>query len=117
MIHTFLTSNPKDIPVLDHLISGKKTVEGRPYSKKYHNVKRGNTIILKHKNKKHNSIVKSVKRYKTLEDYLKGEGLKKTLPGVTNFDDAIKIYNRWSSPTRRSQLESKFGFGMLAIRV
>ena len=33
MIYNFPTSNPKDIPVLDYLISGRKTVEGRPYSK------------------------------------------------------------------------------------
>eukprot|EP01047_Picozoa_sp_COSAG01_P136099 COSAG01_NODE_66440_length_270_cov_0.602339_1_plen_31_part_10 len=31
MIYQFPTSNPKDIPVLDYLISGRKTVEGRPY--------------------------------------------------------------------------------------
>eukprot|EP01051_Picozoa_sp_SAG22_P018688 SAG22_NODE_3220_length_1847_cov_8.779176_3_plen_118_part_00 len=117
MIHTLLTSNPNDIPVLDLLIEGKKTVEGRPYSLKYHKIKKGDTLIFKHKSKQHEVKVKSIRKYKTLEDYLKGEGLKKTLPGINSMEKAVKIYNRWSTPGRRAQLQSKYGYGMLAIRV
>ena len=35
---TFATSNPPEAPIFDHLKSGKKTVEGRPYSPKYQQV-------------------------------------------------------------------------------
>jgi hypothetical protein len=45
---TFSTSNPPECPVFTHLRNGTKTVEGRPYSKKYHAVKAGDVIAFKH---------------------------------------------------------------------
>ena len=61
--------------------------------------------------------VKSVKRYRTLEGYLRGESLRKTLPGIHSTQQAVKIYNKWSSPSQRNSLRSKYGYSMLAIRV
>jgi ASC-1-like (ASCH) protein len=115
--HTFQTSNPKVCPVFDLLKKGMKTIEGRPYSKKYHNIQKGDTIILKHNGSSFNARVKSVKRYKTLQGYLRNEGLKRTLPGIRDMDKAKQIYNKWSSPRRRQQLREKYGYAMLAIRV
>ena len=42
---------------------------------------------------------KSVKRYRTLEGYLRGESLRKTLPGIHGTQQAVKLYNKWSSPS------------------
>ena len=42
--HKFATHNPPEVPVFDYLKSGAKTVEGRPYSSKYHRVKVGDSI-------------------------------------------------------------------------
>ena len=67
--------------------------------------------------KKHKATVKSVKKYKTLKGYLRGEGLRRTLPGVTSVVEATRIYNKWSTPKQRSKLRQKHGFAMLAIRV
>ena len=115
--HKFATSNPPEIPVFDHLKSGAKTVEGRPYSSKYQKVEAGDSIVFASGSKKHEATVKSVKKYRTLKGYLQGEGLKKTLPGVSSMKDATRIYNKWSSPAKRSQLRQKYGHSMLAIRV
>ena len=45
--HTFETSNPRECPVFDLMRKGEKTVEGQPYSKKYHKVQEGDSIIYK----------------------------------------------------------------------
>ena len=111
---SFATSNPPDAPVFDHLRSGKKTVEGRPYSRKYQQVKSGDTIVFTHGGKKHTATVKSVKKYKTLKGYLRGEGLRKTLPGVTRLAEATRVYNKWSTPKQRSNLRQKYGYAMVA---
>ena len=71
---------------------GEKTVEGRPYSKKYHKVQEGDSIIFKHDGSTFKARVKSVRRYKTLKGYLKGESLHRTLPSVNRLDEAVEIY-------------------------
>ena len=114
---TFATSNPPEAPVFDHLKSGKKTVEGRPYSPKYQQVESGDTIVFTSSGKKHKATVKSVKKYKTLKGYLRGEGLRRTLPGVTSVAEATQIYNKRSTPKQGSKLRQKHGYAMLAIRV
>jgi ASC-1-like (ASCH) protein len=114
---TFATSNPSEAPVFDHLKSGKKTVEGRPYSSKYQQVQPGDHIVFTNGSRKHKVVVRSVKKYKTLKGYLRGEGLRKTLPGVTSVAEATQIYNKWSTPKQRSDLRKKHGYSMLAIRV
>ena len=68
--------------MFDLMRRGKKTVEGRPYSKKYHKVQEGDRIIFKHDGSTFKARVKSVKRYKTLKGDLKGESLHRTLPGI-----------------------------------
>ena len=115
--HTFQTGNPQVCPVFDLLKKGVKTIEGRPYSKKYHNIQKGDTIILKHNGSSFNARVKSVKRYKTLQGYLRNEGLKRTLPGIHGMDKAREIYNKWSSPWRRQWLREKYEYAVLAIRL
>ena len=116
-VHTFETSNPRECPVFDLMRKGEKTVEGRPYSKKYHKVQEGDRIIFKHNGSTFKARVKSVRRYKTFKGYLKGESLQRTLPGINRLDEAVKIYNKWSSPRRRQRLRHKYGYAMLAIRV
>ena len=116
-IHTFPTHNPKECPVFDYLKSGEKTVEGRPYSRKYHGLKSGDTIVFVSGDRKVKMVIKSIKRYKTLENYLRKETLSKALPGVSSVKKATEIYNKWSSPAKRRKLKSKYGFSMLAIRV
>jgi ASC-1-like (ASCH) protein len=114
---TFSTSNPPECPVFTHLRNGTKTVEGRPYSKKYHAVKAGDVIAFRHGSSVYRAKVKSVKWYQTLQGYLRGESLRKTLPGVHSTQQAVKIYNKWSSLAQRNRLKNKFGYSMLAIRV
>jgi ASC-1-like (ASCH) protein len=114
---TFPTHNPPEAPVFDHLKSGKKTVEGRPYSKKYQPVAPGDTIVFTSADRKHKATVRSVKKYKTLKGFLRGEGLRKTLPGVKSVAEATQIYNKWSTAKQRSDLRKKYDYAMLAIRV
>ena len=105
---TFNTANPRECPVFTHLRNGSKTVEGRPYSKKYHSVKARDVIAFKHGSSVYRAKVKSVKRYRTLEGYLRGESLRKTLPGIHSTQQAVKLYNKWSSPSQRNSLRIHF---------
>ena len=43
--------------------------------------------------------------------------MHRTLPGINRLDEAVEIYNKWSSPRRRQRLRHKYGYAMLAIRV
>ena len=113
----FATHNPPDNPVFDYLKSGAKTIEGRPYSTKYHQVAAGDRIVFVNGSSQHKATVKSVKKYKTLSAYLQGEGLKRTLPGVTTVKEGTRVYDKWSSPGQRSKLRQKHGYAMIAIRV
>ena len=115
--HVLPTDNPKEMPVFDLLKSGEKTVEGRPYSKKYHKIKAGDTITFRDGKRKQKATVASVKTYPSLSAYLRGETLRKTLPGVKSQKGAVRIYNKWSSPASRRQLKGKYGAAMLAIRL
>ena len=99
--HTFETSNPRECPVFDLMRKGEKTVEGRPYSKKYHKVQEGDSIIFKHDGSSFKARVKSVRCYKTLKGYLKGESLLRTLPGINRLDEAVKIYTNTPLGMRR----------------
>ena len=103
--------------MFDLMKKGVKTVEARPYSKKYHKVQEGDSIVIKRDDSTFKARVKSVRLYKILKGYLKGESLARTLPGINRMDEAVEICNKWSSPRRRQRLRHKYGYAMLAIRV
>ena len=99
--------------MFDHLQSSKETVEGRPYSPKYQQVESGDTIVFTNSGKKHKATVKSVKKYKTLKGYLRGEGLRRTLPDVTSVAEATQITT--SGAHQSNGLSSDRSMGMLCL--
>ena len=129
--HILKISNPQDAPTFDWIKHGIKTVEGRKYAEKYENYKPGDLLIFINNdndndndndnnndtNEKIFTVIKELRKYKTLEEYLKIEGYDKVLPGIKSFDDALKVYNRWSSVEEREEAmrKNKFGFGFVAI--
>lgn len=50
-------------------------------------------------------------KYESFRDYLRIEGLEKSLPGITNLEDALKIYAKFYS----TEEEKKFGVIALEI--
>ena len=116
-IHHLSIQNPADCPTFDYIESGIKTVEGRANSPKYHSYQKGDTLIFEWQSKTLKTIITDIKKYQTLEDYLDAEGFKKALPCVESFDEAIKIYNRWSNTDQRENYRKKYGYGFLGIHI
>ena len=103
--------------IYPYVASGEKSVEGRAWSKKrdYRKMKRGDKIIFSDlgSKKKTTAIISSIRRYKNVKDYLRGEGLKKCLPWARSLAEGIGIYygiaDDWEERIRKG--------GIFAIRI
>ena len=97
-------------PWFAHLKSGKKTIEGR-MGGKWSKLKNGDRIHII--NYRHCIVVRviDVRKYNSLEEYLRLEGLEKTLPSVKTIEEGVKIYTMWYA---KEEVKRK---GMLAIEL
>lgn len=98
----------------DLLLSGKKIVEGKKGTPKWANIEAKDIIVFRSEKDHHVFKVVTVVRYSTLKKYLKEEGLEKVLPGVTNIEEGMKIYQ--SAPISWTEKEIE-KYGILAIHV
>nr|QBK91002.1 MAG: ASC-1 like domain protein [Pithovirus LCPAC201] len=117
VIHHISIQNPKECPTFDYIKQGLKTVEGRKNSQKYQKIKRDDIIFFECNNETIKTYVTYVQKYTTLEDYLKEETLKLTLPNIETIEKGITIYNNWSTQKERQVLREKYGFGFLGIGI
>jgi ASC-1-like (ASCH) protein len=103
--------------IYSYVESGKKSVEGRAWSKKrdYRKMKRGDKIIFSdlESKKKVVAVIDQVKWYKSVKEYLRKEGLKKCLPWAKSLAEGIGIYygiaDDWEERIRNG--------GIFAIRI
>ena len=109
--------NPKDCPTFDLIKSGIKSVEGRKNSEKYQKYKKGDDIIFQYGRKTVKARITYIHRYRTIEDYLRRETLKRALPCVKKISDGVLIYNKWTTPSERALLYSKYGYSFLGIGI
>lgn len=93
---------------------GLKTVEGRKYNSKYHNLKSGDLLEFHCDDERFITEVIEVRTYKTLQEYLEVEGFKNVLPGVNSFEEAVAIYLQYNS---REELSKAGGFIGIHIRI
>ena len=93
--------NPPECPTFTLIQNGVKKVEGRKYSPKYQQYNVGDTLVFTFNGDSVSATITFLHKYKTLEDYLRGETVEAVLPGVTSFDAAVRLYNTWSSPQER----------------
>lgn len=99
---------------LDHLVTGRKTVEGRKASPRWITVKVGETIELTCKaepDRKEYFKVRSVRYYKDLTEYLETEGYDNCLPDIGSLEAAMEKYKEWS---KEGELK-KYGFMGIAL--
>jgi ASC-1-like (ASCH) protein len=103
--------------IFPYVANGKKSVEGRAWSKKrdYKKMRPGDEIIFTDlgSDKKVTAIITGIKHYKTVKKYLQSEGLKKCLPMAKSLADGIGIYygiaDDWEERIRKG--------GIFAIRI
>jgi len=117
MIYHLTFFDPQGCSLSTDIENGKKTVEGRPYSPKFDNFSKGDTIVFDLKNKNVICTITYIKKYKSLRAYLTKETLEKTIPCANNINDAVNIYNNFSSANKRQNLYNKYGFAFIAIGI
>jgi ASC-1-like (ASCH) protein len=93
-------------PWFSLLASCQKPVEGRKNSPKNAVIQAGDYLSFYCEDKSFVSEVVEVKKYPSLEAYLRDVTIEKALPGITSFEDAIHTYLQWNS---REDIE-KLGF-------
>lgn len=103
-----------DPPWFYLLKSGVKPVEGRKNTPKYQKIQVGDPIEFFWGDESFQAIVTQIRRYDTLEDYLKDVTIQKALPGVASFEDAVRIYLQWSS---REEIENLGFLGIFIVPI
>lgn len=90
---------------------GKKPIEGRKNLPKFRDWNVGDKLIFTIDTRSFETSITGLRKYRTLEDYLRTETLQRTLPGIKTIEEGVLTYLQWSS---REEIE-KIGF--LAIEV
>ena len=118
-IHTFGAYNPPHCDLYQEIVDGNKTVEGRKYSKRYQNIKAGDTIIFNFTGHEFLLIcnVTYVRRYPDVISFLKQETLKKTVPCVKTMDEGIQLYENYVPRSEINQIRKEFGYGFVAFGI
>ena len=115
--HTITIENPPECPTFDLIRTGVKTVEGRKFSLKHQKYKVGDTLVFTCGERSAAATITYLHAYRSLEDYLKTEGIHTALPGIRDFESAVKLYNTFSTPLERAKLKERFGYSFLGIGV
>ncbi len=95
----------------DFIRSGRKTVEGRKNSPTWAWINAGVKFLITSGSENVEVICTDVVLWHSIRDYLEGEGLQHTLPGVTTIEEGEEIYLKWYS------LEEVKEFGFKAIHI
>ena len=95
----------------DFINQKKKTVEGRLNKGKFKEFKKGDIIYFKNDDKKIKVLIKNISSYKTFQEYLEMEGLKRTLPGIKTIEQGKEVYYTYYTQEKERE------FGILAIEV
>lgn len=109
--------------LLDYIIDGKKTVEGRLNRGKFKEFKVGDLIWLRrdyrdeygrlHDGDPRQACVEvvAIRHYQTFADMIEAEGYRTVIPNAESADAALAVYNSYY--TTDEQLE----YGVLAIEI
>lgn len=76
----------------DYIKEGNKTIEGRLDKGKFSQLKIGQEIYFINERNKIKVKIFNITKYKSFKQYLEMEGLKRTLPGITNIKDGVDVY-------------------------
>lgn len=98
-------------PWFSFIENGQKKVEGRKNLPKYRNWSAGDIIVFYLGTREFKAVIRAIRHYKNLEEYLLKEGIERVLPGIDSLKKAMAIYMQWSS---QEEIEKN---GFLAIEV
>jgi ASC-1-like (ASCH) protein len=95
-----------DDPWFTYIRSGLKPVEGRKNTPKNQTIHTGCLIEFSNGKEIFLASVLEIRSYSTLEAYLNDVTFPMALPGLSSFEEAVKVYHQWSTP---DEIE-KYGF-------
>lgn len=95
----------------DFINQKRKTVEGRLNKGKFKEFKKDDIIYFKNDDRKIKVLIKNISSYKTFQEYLEMEGLKRTLPGIKTIEQGKEVYYTYYTQEQEKE------FGILAIEV
>lgn len=92
-----------------------KTVEGRLNKGKFKDLKKEDIVTWYHeqddKVRECDTVITNIRHYKSFEEYLKRETLKKTLPGIPSIECGVAVYRQFYNKNKENE------FGILAIEL
>jgi ASC-1-like (ASCH) protein len=96
------------------IASGAKTVEGRLNSPKFKDVQVGMSICFSSQSTEQTivCVVQTIDRYQSFKDMLLAQGIGNMLPGITNLEQAIDIYESFPGYKDKVAL-----YGVIAINI
>ncbi len=113
----------RESELLDDIIAGRKTIEGRLNRDKFAQYKIGDMISLRrdyrdekgvlHDGESHTAVVKiiAIRHYKNFLDMVTNEGYRKVIPRAENAVQAADEYNKFYSS------DDQATYGVLAIEI
>ena len=114
--HFFSFKDPKGHPLMQQIINGTKTVEGRKNSEVYQKVKVGDKIVMRDSSREIICLVKAIRKYSDIKAYLEKE-MKNALPGVNDINEGLDIYHTFINDDEISYLKNKYGYGFIAFEI
>lgn len=82
---------------------GKKTIEGRLNKGKFKDMKIGDRFNFVNDSNKVTVQISNKTKYKTFEEYLLMEGLKRTLPNIKTIKDGLDVYYNYYTKNQEKE--------------
>jgi ASC-1-like (ASCH) protein len=104
---SFVSINVQE-PYFSFIKEEKKTVEGRLNKGKFSDIKVGDICVI---NNKIEVEVIGKRHYKTFQEMISVEGIKKVIPNVDSIEEAVAVYYKFY--TKEKEIEH----GVIAIEI
>ncbi len=100
----------------EHIVNGRKTVEGRLYDEKRRKIGVGDCIVFKpvgcsRCNTLLYAVVLGLRRYSSFRELLEREGIEHVLPDIRSLDEGVRVYREYYS------VEDEERYGVVAIEL
>lgn len=93
---------------IEDVSDGKKTIEGRKVNDKIKSMKKGDTLVFKTSSKNIECEIKKVVIYKSFDEFMKTEDLKKHMPCMKTKKGAIEMYESFNKEKKPMPIEGEF---------
>ncbi len=113
----------RESALLDDIIAGRKTIEGRLNRGKFAEYQVGDIVLLRRDHRDERGVLRdgepdaarvevvAIRQYRSFLDMVSAEGFARVIPSAASAQDAANVYNAYYSGDEQAK------FGVLAIEV